>query len=98
MPKGGKQPGGGRPKGSKNKSTVARDAGRAWMEAQARTYTDEALAVLAAIMREGTSEPARIAAARELLDRGHGKAPQALTDADGGPLIPSKVIHEHIVG
>jgi hypothetical protein len=63
-----------------------------------RRYTREALRELATIMRSGQSEPARIAAAKELLDRGHGKGPQALTNADGGPLVPATVIHEHILG
>jgi len=34
----------------------------------------------------------RVAAARELLDRGHGKPAQALTGADGAPLeIPAAI-------
>ena len=60
----------GRPKGALNRSTLeVREA--------ARTYTAEALAKLAAIMRHGTSEAAQIMAAKELLDRGYGKPAQA---------------------
>jgi hypothetical protein len=81
---------GGRRKGSTNVPTPLKEA--------ARTYTVEALQVLAGIMRTGTNEGARIAAARELLDRGYGKAPQAHTDPDGGPLVPARVEHVHVVG
>jgi hypothetical protein len=81
---------GGRRKGTANKPTPLKEA--------ARVYTIEALHVLADIMRTGTNEAARIAAARELLDRGHGKAPQAHTDSEGGPLIPARVEHVHVTG
>ena len=66
MPVGGKRPGAGRPKGVPNKAT--RDVREA-----AQKFTTEALLALAKIMRKGESEQARVAAARELLDRGHGK-------------------------
>lgn len=56
----------GRPKGSLNK--VTRD-----VRELAQSYTSEALEKLAKIMRVGKSEQAQVAAARELLDRGHGK-------------------------
>lgn len=55
--------------------------------ALARVYTPEALATLAAIMKSGESEAARVAAADKLLDRGHGKAPQPQTGEGGkGPI------------
>lgn len=62
---------GGRPKGAVNKAT--RD-----VRELAQQYTAEALTTLAAIMREGNNEQARIAAAKELLDRGHGKSTQPI--------------------
>ncbi len=43
------------------------------LRALAQAYTTEALETLATLMRKGESETAQIAAARELLDRGHGK-------------------------
>lgn len=74
---------GGRPKGAVNKAT--RD-----VRELAQQYTAEALTTLAAIMREGNNEQARIAAAKELLDRGHGKSTQpidaTLAGKDGGPV------------
>jgi len=81
----------GRPAGSLNKTTAK-------LRKAASKYTKSALKTLGDIMLTGESEMARIAAARELLDRGHGKPPQALTDAEGGPLVPAKVIHEHLTG
>ena len=39
----------------------------------ARKYTLPALEALAAIMETSGSDPARLAAARELLDRAHGR-------------------------
>lgn len=57
----------GRPKGSPNRAT--RDVKEA-----AREYTSEALRTLANIVRRGKTEQARVAAAKELLDRGYGKA------------------------
>lgn len=54
----------------------------------ARSHTDTAIATLAGIMRQPNSKDSdRISAANSLLDRGWGKAPQAITGEDGeGPL------------
>lgn len=71
---------GGRQKGTPNKATVE-------LKAIARPYAPEAVAVLVQIMQTGKMEASRIAAARELLDRGFGRAPQSLTGEDGeGPI------------
>lgn len=48
----------------------------------ARVHTDTAINVLSGIMHSGQQESARIAAAKELLDRGWGKAAQPLTGGD----------------
>lgn len=77
--RGGKRPGAGRPKGATNKATAD-------VKAAAQQYTDEALKTLATIMKSGGSDPARVAACKEILDRGHGKAPQAVTGEGGGPI------------
>jgi hypothetical protein len=78
--RGGSRSGAGRPKGSLNKVTA--DLMKA-----ARVYTAEALETILAIMRGGDSETVRLAAAKELLDRGHGKAPQPQTGEGGtGPV------------
>lgn len=71
---------GGRRKGTPNRATAD-------VKAAAQKYTQEALDTLALLMRGAESEQARVSAARELLDRGHGKAPQAHTGQGGeGPI------------
>lgn len=70
---------GGRVRGTPNKATAN-------VKALARAYTEEAIETLAEIMRDGDSDKARAAAAKELLDRGHGRPVQAITGEDGGPI------------
>jgi len=54
----------------------------------ARSYTETAIKTLAAIAgSKKAADSARVAASTALLDRGWGKAPQALTGPDGGPVI-----------
>ncbi len=51
----------------------------------ARSHTRAALNVLVAVMRNTkATAPARIAAANAILDRGWGKAPQAIHNGDDG--------------
>ncbi len=60
----------GRPKGLANKATVD-------LKVAAQRYTDDALRVLANIMKDAKQPgPARVSAANAILDRGHGKAMQ----------------------
>jgi hypothetical protein len=71
---------GGRCLGSRNKINRA----TADLRAVAGQYTAEAIDTLVAIMRaESAPLAARVMAARELLDRGHGKPAQAITGPDG---------------
>lgn len=72
----------GRPKGALNK--VTRE-----LKEQAREYTTDALNTLEAVMKGSDSDAARVAAAKELLDRGHGRAVQGIEHKghDGGPLV-----------
>lgn len=81
MASGGKRPGAGRPKGAHNKATAD-------VKAAAQQYTDEALKALAAIMRDSESDAAKVAAIKELLDRGHGKPKQSLD------VAASVTVHE----
>ena len=57
----------------------------------ARAQTEGCIQTLVKIRDSGkASAAARIAAARELLDRGYGRAPQGITlggDVEAGPLI-----------
>lgn len=82
---GGKKPGAGRPKGVPNKATGE-------IKKIAQQYGLKAIKRLAKIIEDDNADVrAQIAAAKELLDRGYGKSPQALTDSDGGKLFPTKI-------
>lgn len=62
---------GGRQKGTPNKATAD-------IKAVAQEYTAEAVEALATIMRNSDSDAAKVAAIKEILDRGHGKAKQTV--------------------
>jgi hypothetical protein len=79
---------GGRVKGVRNKVTAK-------IKDLAQPYGAEALDILATIMRNAeASENARVSAAKELLDRAFGKAPQAHAGDEDGP--PIRHVHEII--
>lgn len=67
----GRKPGGpktgGRKAGTPNKVTAD-------VRAAAQQHTATAIETLANIMASGDSDAARVSAAREILDRGHGKS------------------------
>ena len=77
----------GRRAGTPNKHTAT-------VKALAGKSAPESIKVLVAIMRD-TKAPAaaRVGAAKEILDRTVGKAPQAMTDSEGGPLVQKPVTH-----
>lgn len=60
---------GGRQKGSKNKSTAD-------VKALAQLHGPEAIERLVSLMRSSANEQTSVSAAKELLDRGYGKATQ----------------------
>lgn len=62
---------GGRVAGTLNKATAD-------VKAAAQQYTSEAVEALATIMRDSDSDAAKVAAIKEILDRGHGKARQSV--------------------
>lgn len=70
---------GGRPKGSRNKTTIE-------IRQAAQKYSDDALKALFTVVTKSNSDTAKISAAREILDRAYGRSPQALTGADGGAM------------
>lgn len=88
----GSKPGehrGGRVKGTPNKVTLE-------LKDLARQYTPDALKALVEVVREG-SEGARVSAAKEILDRGYGKASQHI-DANVAMTVEEvihRVIDEH---
>ncbi len=82
----GSKPGerrGGRQKGTPNK--VAAD-----VRALAQEHTANAIKELARLAEKSESDAARVAAIKELLDRGHGKSRQPV-DVGGDPDAP--IIH-----
>lgn len=72
---------GGRVAGTPNKATAD-------LKALAQVHAPQAIAELARLVKAAESEAARVAAIKELLDRGYGKASQPLEHAgqNGGPL------------
>ena len=68
---GGRRPGSGRKKGTPNKVTAE-------IKELAQQYGPEAIAELARLATKAESEAARVAAIKELLDRGYGRAVQPI--------------------
>ncbi|HWA60870.1 MAG TPA: hypothetical protein VG939_05820, partial [Caulobacteraceae bacterium] len=65
--------------------------------ALARRHTDAAIEALAQVVREGKTDAARVAAAKELLDRGHGRAGQGGEGgAPDGGLVLARIVREII--
>lgn len=89
--RGGKRDGAGRKVGAVNRATKEN---KATLEELARAHTSTALATLAKICADGTSETARVAAANALLDRGYGKPAQAVqhTTDPNNPLAVNVTI------
>lgn len=84
--KGGRRPGSGRKKGTPNKITAE-------VKALAQQYAPEAFEALMKIARKGTTDNARVAAIKEILDRAYGKAPQAITGDPENPVtaFPARI-------
>lgn len=76
---------GGRKKGTPNKSTAE-------LKQLARQYTEVALIELARLVTQAESEQARVAAIKEIFDRGYGKATQFIAgDEDAAPIRVSRI-------
>jgi len=73
---------GGRKPGTPNKATAE-------IKALAGQYSAEVVERLAYLMKRAKSEQAQVAACKELLDRAHGRAPQAI---DAGPDLRKLII------
>lgn len=86
--RGGKREGAGRKAGVPNK--VGAD-----LRELAQQYTEEALEALVGVLREG-GDAAKVAASRELLDRGHGKASQIIAGDPNAPLLLQTITHKVI--
>lgn len=80
--RGGKRPGAGRPKGSRDTATVEQ---KATLEELARSHAPTALDALVNVYQNSESDSARVSAASAVLDRGYGKPGQSVEhkgDAD----------------
>lgn len=71
----------GRPKGAKNKATGE-------LQDLARTHTPKAMKELARLALGAESEQARVAAIKEILDRGYGKPGQSIGLGQAEDLEP----------
>jgi hypothetical protein len=82
---GGARRGAGRPKGSRDRTTIQHGATLTQM---ARAFTPEALETLRTI-RVDSEAPAsaRVAACNAILDRGWGRPPQAIDHTSGGEAL-----------
>lgn len=81
--RGGKRPGAGRKKGSRNKAT---DEQLGSLTDMAQSHAPLALEALVSIAHGGESEAARVAAANAILDRGYGKPVQGVEHEISGSL------------
>lgn len=78
----------GRKLGVPNKTTAA-------LKEFAGQYTAEAVEALVTIARaKKTPPPVKVAAWREVLDRGNGRPPQAITGEGGGPVQVAAIVDE----
>lgn len=87
MARGGRREGAGRPAGVPNKVTAP-------LKDMARQHTEAALTTLVSILAGGEGIPAaaQVAAAKELLDRGYGKATQHIAGDDDAPPVGVSII------
>lgn len=83
---GGRRPGAGRPKGSKNAKTLE-------IEARARQHAGDALKALVTVATTSESDSARVAAANALLDRAYGR-PKQVTKIEGDEDEPIRIVVE----
>lgn len=84
--RGGARPGAGRPKGVPNKITAD-------IKALAQVHAPKAMRELARLAEHAESEAARVAAIKELFDRGFGKASQLVGSDPEHPLPTGMVVH-----
>lgn len=77
----------GRPKGAVNKATKD-------IKEIARSFTPKAMETLVALLGRDDSPAAQLGAARELLDRGYGKASQPIAGDEDAPL---RVVNELVL-
>lgn len=85
---GGCRSGAGRPLGAANKATTE---SKARLSDIAKNLSEEALEVLAEVMRNGQTDSAKIAAATAILDRGYGKPTKEVVASIPNIQMPTKI-------
>lgn len=61
------------------------------MKDAAAQFANEAVLTLVELMRNSSSDPVRVAAARELIDRAHGKPKTEVAPGEGGQSLQEMV-------
>lgn len=89
----GKRPNSGSFKPGQSGNPGGRPKGNDEVKALAREHTSAAIARLAFWMASDNAK-ASVSACVSLLDRAWGKAPQAVTGEDGGPIRIAQVVDE----
>lgn len=95
MARGGKREGAGRKAGGKVARPAAPKLAAVGLQVAARRYTDQALGVVVGALKDDSCTN-RLAAAKEILDRGWGKATQT-TKLEGDPDNPIAVVTKIIL-
>jgi len=90
--RGGKRPGAGRPKDSKEKQTLIREQAILVLREKVLAEIGPIAEALIQKAKKGDTY-----AAKELFDRAFGKAPQEITGADGKDLIPVPIYNGNSV-
>ena len=96
--RGGPRPGSGRPLGSISEARKAELKAEATLKQLAAHHTSEAVKTLVELFKSTETPPAaRVAAIKELLDRGHGKATQKVEGGDPANPINIKTRIEVVI-
>lgn len=90
---GGARPGSGRPKGCLSEATIKGQIAKERLRELAAQHVDRLVSEALRIATESDSDQARIAAIKELFDRGFGKSTQVVA---GDPDNPVDVRHSAI--
>lgn len=89
--RGGKRPGAGRKRGSRDRATGKQIAS---ISELARQHAVEAIETLVSVAKGGESEAAKVSAANAILDRGYGRPSQAIQHS--GTIQVVNITSQHL--
>jgi hypothetical protein len=96
--RGGARQGAGRPAGKLSEAKRQINEAKRTLREMAREHAEDAIGTLANIAKTSESDQAKVAAIKELLDRGFGKATQPISgDEDGPPVAVQHSIEIKVV-